>query len=671
MEVLPDLPIGPLDDYRKHASFNWKSLKVHLEGEENVRLQAKLWNVINSHREFRKSKKGLSLDETRRKCVNQLNILIKNLPSDVLYWPVQCFQYDASIATLFSLREIVVPSALMSLGTVRHAEIFEKLKTREYIGAFSLTEIAHGTNIKGMETTATYDPKTENFILHTPNFKAAKCWAGMMGMTATHAIIYAQLITPDNINHGLHPFIVPIRNPKTLLPYKRLIVGDLGEKIGLNGVDNGFIIFNQYHIPRMNLLNRHADVTTDGKYIARIKNESKRLGASLGSLSSGRIGISLISAMYLTVSVIIAIRYCSVRKQFGSSSINEWPVIEYQVQQGRLLPHLASVYAFTIFSSWLLKISEDFTSQIIGDCDRDALNSLGMEIHALSSAAKPLCTWTSRDGIQDCREACGGHGYLKASRLGEMKAEIDATCTYEGENNVLIQQTSNWLLNQWENVLKGNEIVSPLNTVKFLEKADQILSLKFNCNNVEETMKIENLLIIYKWLICNYLKKTYERVENLQREGGCNFTTRNDSQMFFAKFLSIIYAEHVVIQRFVEKINDPIFNESEKVILSKLCSLYAAWSLEKKLGDIYAGGFANPDSQLEIFLREGIIMMNKTLVQEAVSLVDVLAPPDFILNSPLGMSDGEIYKHLEELLLQNPSNLKRVAWWKEIKKSKL
>lgn len=98
-----------------------------------------------------------------------------------------------------------------------------------------------------------------------------------------------------------------------------------------------------------------------------------------------------------------------------------------------------------------------------------------------------------------------------------------------------------------------------------------------------------------------------------------------------------------MIQRFLEKINDSIFNESEREILLKLCSLYAAWSLEKKLGDIYAGGFANFNSQLETFLREGIIKISKSLVHEAVSLVDVLAPPDFILNSPLGMSDGEVY----------------------------
>lgn len=39
--------------------------------------------------------------------------------------------------------------------------------------------------------------------------------------------------------------------------------------------------------------------------------------------------------------------------------------------------------------------------------------AMNTEIHALSSAAKPLCAWIGLNAVQDCRESCGGHGYLK------------------------------------------------------------------------------------------------------------------------------------------------------------------------------------------------------------------------------------------------------------------
>lgn len=107
-----------------------------------------------------------------------------------------------------------------------------------------------------------------------------------LGKCCTHAIIYAQLFTADGTNHGLHAFVVPIRNTKTLCAFPGVIVGDLGEKIALNGVDNGFVIFQNYRIPRENLLNKTGDVSLEGQYISTIKDPKKRMGMNFVLLNT-------------------------------------------------------------------------------------------------------------------------------------------------------------------------------------------------------------------------------------------------------------------------------------------------------------------------------------------------------------------------------------------------
>lgn len=77
---------------------------------------------------------------------------------------------------------------------------------------------------------------------------------------------------------------------------------------------------------------------------------------------------------------------------------------------------------------------------------------------------------------------------MLAAGLSELRNENDANCTYEGDNNVLIQQTSNWLLNIWTTLLSGDKSCcdTPLGTIGFLKEADTILSEKFKLSRINE-----------------------------------------------------------------------------------------------------------------------------------------------------------------------------------------
>lgn len=84
------------------------------------------------------------------------------------------------------------------------------------------------------------------------------------------------------------------------------------------------------------------------------------------------------------------------------------------IQQYRLLPYLAATYAIEIFALHILKEHQEFLMNMLMGTNSDLSSELGAELHAISCACKPVTTWLARDAIQECREVCGGHGYLKS-----------------------------------------------------------------------------------------------------------------------------------------------------------------------------------------------------------------------------------------------------------------
>ncbi|WP_444850816.1 acyl-CoA dehydrogenase family protein [Mycobacterium sp. P7213] len=351
--------------------------------------------------------------------------------------------------------------AVENLGTERHHRAYvEKIIDLDLLGCFAMTETGHGSDVQSLETTATYDPATQEFVIDSATGSARKDYIGGAAETATVAAVFAQLITGDE-SHGVHCFLVPIRDAQgNDLP--GVVTSDCHYKGGLPGVDNGRIVFDHVRVPRENLLNRYADVEPDGSYRSSIESDGRRFFTMIGTLIRGRVSVGGSAGAAARVALDIATRYALQRRQFSAPSDDgiehEVLIIDYLVHQRRLFPLIARSYALQFAQNELVGRCHDLQTADEPDAEEQR------ELEARAAGLKAANTWHASRAIQEAREACGGAGYMAENRLIALRADVDVFTTFEGDNHVLTQLVAKQLLTTYADDIAD---MSPVGWVRF------------------------------------------------------------------------------------------------------------------------------------------------------------------------------------------------------------
>lgn len=509
----------------------------------------------------------------------------------------------------------------------------------QIIGCYAQTEMGHGSNVQGLETTATFDPDTDEFVLNSPTLTSTKWWPGGLGKVSTHAVAYARLIT-DGQDYGVHAFIVQIRSLEDHQPLPGVTVADIGTKFGsgaYNTMDNGLLRFDHVRIPRKQMLMRLSKVTREGKYMH--SDVPRQL--VYGTMVFVRKTIVADASNYLSRAVCIAARYSAVRRQFGSQAGGpEVQVIDYKTQQNRLFPLLATAYAFRFVGEWMNWLYLDVTKRL----EVKDFSTLA-EAHACTAGLKSLTTSVTADGIEDCRKLCGGHGYLCSSGLPELFAVYVPACTYEGDNTVLLLQVARFLMKTVQQLRSKR----PVGTAAYLGKLEYVLENNSTVSKAED------------WLKPSVVLEAFEaRSARLAANCALQISQASSPEAGFSELSSELvdaakaHCELIVVSKFIEKVQQDIPGKGVKHQLELLCSVYALSLVHSHLGDFLSTGYLNSEQS------ELAAVQLRTLYSQvrpnAVALVDAFNYTDHFLGSILGRYDGNVYPHLYEEAFKDPLN---------------
>uniref|UniRef100_A0A669BF62 Acyl-coenzyme A oxidase n=1 Tax=Oreochromis niloticus TaxID=8128 RepID=A0A669BF62_ORENI len=649
---------------RKNATFDVEKLTFILDGgPEKTRRRREIESLVFSDPDFKEEDPNfLSRSERYDQAVRKSAQMILKLREYGIADPEEIYHYKRCVhpdrpEPLDLHLGMFLPTLLNQATPEQMDRFFMPAWTLKIIGTYAQTEMGHGTHLRGLETTATYDPATQEFVLNSPTVSSIKWWPGGLGKTSNHAIVLAQLYTLGNC-HGLHAFIVPIRDMNTHLPLPGIVVGDIGPKFGFNEVDNGFLKLENVRIPRENMLMKYAKVEPDGAYV---QPPSTKL--TYGTMVFIRSMIVAESARALAKSSTIAIRYSAVRHQSEIRPGEPEPqILDYQTQQYKLFPLLATAYAFTFVGQYMRQTYHRITE----DINQGDFSEMP-ELHALSAGLKAFTSWEATSAIEVCRMSCGGHGYSRSSALPDIYVEFTPTCTYEGENTVMMLQTARYLVKSYKQAKAGQQlsgIVSYLNEADVRRVQPQPVAARPTVVDINDLTSLTEVYKLRAAILVELAAKSIQ--QELQRRKSQE-DAWNNSAIDLVR-ASDAHCHYVVVKLFTDKLGE-VADTAVHSVLSTLALLYTLYGITKNSGDFLqvreiivlltecAGLLSVPQvMQISIRIKELLAQLRPN----AVALVDAFDIHDKKLNSVLGRYDGNVYEHMFEWARKSPLNATEV-----------
>eukprot|EP00347_Sterkiella_histriomuscorum_P013776 403363411 len=527
-------------------------------------------------------------------------------------------------------------------------------KSLKITGSYVQTELGHGSDVQGLQTTATYDPTTKEIVFHSPTIESTKFWPGGLGKTSTHIVLYARLIS-NGKDYGVQAFIVQIRDMETHKPLTGIEVGDCGNKIALISNDNGYLRFNQFRQPKSSLLTKYVELSDQGEFKQKDKN-SIRL--AYGGMLKLRVGIVSTSHYYIAKMATIATRYSFMRRQFESKEGPKAPealIMSYQMQQFKIIPAIAASWTLLFVADSLFGMYQQY-EDLLKAKDKKAFQLLG-DTHALVSGFKAVGTWSGEQFGEILKQSCGGHGYLQISGLTRPHLDFGiGVVTAEGDNTVMMQQTCAHLLKM---IQHGK-----------IDADSTLFNLKDNLTLDQE------LVLLYELRYKNELKNVALKIQSLVQNNS-DFKTQIWNEECQTALLSAgrYYIYFFAVKNFSDVINGKKLSftsqsvkqlspELQKV-MQMMFRVYATYYLVEEFESFYI----NLPSQdyVDYFNHKKVDDIKKTFKDElqvlGMSSIDIVEGWDFkdeelltVLGKKATKDQDQLYADLLNTVRKNPIN---------------